>query len=113
LFSYRITYKVITRYTPYYLVYGLHPLILIEYVLLAISGDHKDAEPTKVLTTRNYRVGEVTRKQSGSSEQCWGKPMSIFLWSQQKQTNNKFQFPKGEKTHPCKFKKRWFAPFKV
>jgi len=26
--------------------------MLTKYVLLAINGDHKDAEPTKVLTTR-------------------------------------------------------------
>ncbi len=39
-------------YTPYKLIYGLHPLMPIEYVLLAISGDHKDATPTKVLTTK-------------------------------------------------------------
>jgi hypothetical protein len=46
------TYKVVTLYTSYQLVYGLHPLILIEYVLLAISGDHKDAEPTRVPIAR-------------------------------------------------------------
>jgi hypothetical protein len=39
-------------YTPYQLVYGLHPLTLIEYVLPTINGDHKNVEPTKVLTTR-------------------------------------------------------------
>ncbi len=49
LFSYMTTYKVTTRYTPYQLVYGLHPLMLIEYVILAISGDHIDAEPTRIL----------------------------------------------------------------
>jgi hypothetical protein len=27
-------------------------LMPIEYVLLAISGDHKNAEPTRVLTTK-------------------------------------------------------------
>jgi hypothetical protein len=44
-----IAYKVATNYTPYQLVYGLHPLMLTEYVLLTINGDHKDAKPTKVL----------------------------------------------------------------
>jgi hypothetical protein len=48
-FSYMIAYKVATNYTPYQLVYGLHPLMLTEYVLLTINGDHKDAKPTKVL----------------------------------------------------------------
>ncbi len=40
--------------------------------------------------------------------------------SQQKNTKKKFQFgdyvlwfPKGEKLHMDKFKKRWFGPFKV
>jgi hypothetical protein len=42
---------VATCYTPY-LVYGLHLLLLIEYVLHVINGDHIDVEPTKVLTTR-------------------------------------------------------------
>jgi hypothetical protein len=32
-----------TNYTPYQLVYGLHPLMPIKYVLSAISGDHIDA----------------------------------------------------------------------
>jgi len=52
LFTYKTAYKVATCYTSYQLVYGLHPLMLTEYVLPAISGDHRDAEPTKVLTTR-------------------------------------------------------------
>jgi hypothetical protein len=50
-FSYRIVYKVAIGYTPYQLVYGLHPLTLIEYVLPTINGDHRNAEPTIVLTT--------------------------------------------------------------
>ncbi len=49
LFSYMTTYKVTTRYTPYQLIYGLHPLMLIKYVLLAISGNHKDVKPIRVL----------------------------------------------------------------
>jgi len=42
------------------------------------------------------------------------------MWSQQKHTKKKFHFgdyvlwfPKGEKTHMGKFKKKWFEPFKV
>ncbi len=51
LFSYRTIYKVATNYTPYQLVYGLHLLMPIEYVVLVINGDHRDVEPTRVLTT--------------------------------------------------------------
>ncbi len=39
-------------YTPYQLVYGIHPLMPIKYVLSAISGDHKDVEPTRVLIAK-------------------------------------------------------------
>jgi hypothetical protein len=42
------------------------------------------------------------------------------MWSQQKNIEKKFEFgnyvlwfPKGEKTHLGKFKKRWFNPFRV
>ncbi len=42
------------------------------------------------------------------------------MWNQQKHIEKKFKFrdyvfwfPKGEKTHMGKFKKRWFGPFKV
>ncbi len=38
-------------YTPYQLVYGLHPLMPTKYVLPTINGDHIDAKPTRVLTT--------------------------------------------------------------
>ncbi len=41
-----------TSYTPYQLIYGLHPLMPTEYVLLTISGDHKDVEPTRVLIAK-------------------------------------------------------------
>jgi hypothetical protein len=44
--------KVAIGYTPYKLIYGLHPLMLIEYVRPAISGDHIDVEPTIVLIAR-------------------------------------------------------------
>ncbi len=40
-------------------IYGLHPLMPIEYVMLAISGDHKDVEPTKVLTTRITKLEKL------------------------------------------------------
>ncbi len=52
LFSYKTTYKVAIGYTPYQLVYGIHPLMPIKYVLSAISGDHKDVEPTRVLIAK-------------------------------------------------------------
>jgi len=56
---------VATCYTPYQLVYGLHLLMPIEYVLRAISGDHIDAKPTKVLIAR---VMELEKLQDNKLE---------------------------------------------
>jgi hypothetical protein len=52
LFSYKITNKIVTRYTPYQLVYGLHPSMPIEYILPIINGNEKDNTLVKVLTSR-------------------------------------------------------------
>ncbi len=42
LFSYKIAYKISTRYTPYQLVYGLHPLMPTKYIVPIISGEERD-----------------------------------------------------------------------
>jgi hypothetical protein len=50
LFSYKIANKVAIRYTPYQLVYGLHPLMPIEYIVLVTSGNENKNTLLKVLT---------------------------------------------------------------
>jgi hypothetical protein len=52
LFSYKIAYKVATRYTPYQLVYGLHPLMLIKYIIPNVGGNDRDSILVKALTTK-------------------------------------------------------------
>jgi hypothetical protein len=42
LFSYRIAYKVATWYTPYQLMYGLHPLMPTKYIVPIVSGNEKE-----------------------------------------------------------------------
>jgi hypothetical protein len=59
LFSYRTSYKVVIGYTPYQLVYSLHPLMPIEYVLSTINGDHIDVGPTKVLIAKVIELGNL------------------------------------------------------
>ncbi len=51
LFSNRTAYKVGTSHTPFQLVYGLHPLLPTEYLLLCKPSDDKDPQPVKVLTS--------------------------------------------------------------
>jgi len=48
LFSYKITYKITKRYTPYQLVYGWHPLMPMEYIVLVVDGNEKDSILVKV-----------------------------------------------------------------
>jgi hypothetical protein len=52
LFSYRTAYKVATRYTPYQLVYGLHPLMPIKYIVPIAGGNERDSTSMKVLISR-------------------------------------------------------------
>ncbi len=52
LFSYRTTFKVATRYTPYELVYGLHPLMPKEYIVLVVGGNETDNTPMTILSSK-------------------------------------------------------------
>jgi hypothetical protein len=44
--------KVVIGYTPYQLVYGLHPLMPTEYIVLVVGGDKKNNTPMRVLTSK-------------------------------------------------------------
>jgi hypothetical protein len=49
-------------YTPYLLIYGLDLLMPTEYVLSVISGDHRDAEPTKVSIAKITELEKLQEK---------------------------------------------------
>jgi hypothetical protein len=57
-FSYKTTYKITIGYNPYQLVYGLNPLMSTKDILLTFSGDHRNANPIRVLTNRLIELGE-------------------------------------------------------
>jgi hypothetical protein len=59
LFSYKTTYKVTTRYTPYQLVYGLHPLMPIEYIVPVTSGNEKDSTPMIILISKITKLEKL------------------------------------------------------
>ncbi len=65
LFSYIIAYKV-TRYTPYQLVYGLHPLMPTQYIVLVVGGNERNNTSIKVLISRIIELGKLleTRMQA-------------------------------------------------
>jgi hypothetical protein len=50
LFSYKTIYKVVARYTPYQLLYGLYPLMPIEHIVPVVNGDERDNTLVRVLT---------------------------------------------------------------
>jgi len=52
LFSYKTAYKTITRYTPYQFMYGLHPLMPIEYIILVASGNERNSTLVKFLISK-------------------------------------------------------------
>ncbi len=52
LFLYITAYKVVTRYTPYQLVYGLHSIMPIEYIILIVGGNERKSIAMRVLTTK-------------------------------------------------------------
>jgi hypothetical protein len=52
LFSYKTAYKIAIGYTPYQLVYGLHPLMLTKYIMLVASGNEKDNTSVKILISK-------------------------------------------------------------
>jgi hypothetical protein len=51
LFSYRTTFKVRTAHTLFEFVYGLHPLLPMEYILPLKLGQSYDLTPVRVLTS--------------------------------------------------------------
>ncbi len=58
LFSYRTAYKMAIRYTPYQLVYGLHPLMPIKYIVL-VGGNENDSTLVRVLTSRIIKLEKL------------------------------------------------------
>jgi hypothetical protein len=52
LFSYIIAYKVATYYTPYQLLYGLHPSMPTKYIVQIASGNEKNNTPMNILTSK-------------------------------------------------------------
>jgi hypothetical protein len=52
LFSYRTIYKIAPWYTPYQLMYGLHPLMPTKYIVPIVGGNEKDSTLVKVLTSK-------------------------------------------------------------
>jgi hypothetical protein len=59
LFSYKTMYRVVTWYTPYQLMYGLHPLMPIECIILVTRGDESHNTLMRILTSRTTELEKL------------------------------------------------------
>jgi hypothetical protein len=80
--------------------------MVTKYVLLITSGDHKDVELTKMLTVRIIELEKLQENRLEAQNNVGTNQWNKFMWSQQKNIEEKFQFgdyvlwfPKGGKTH--------------
>jgi hypothetical protein len=121
LFSYRIAFKVSTGYTPFQLVYGIHPLMPTEYIVpTRWTVGALDFIPTRVLTARLVDLEQMDSARHHAQQVAGERQWSRALWSQQHYRQKDFQlgdyvlwYPKGQKEHVGKFKNRWFGPYRI
>jgi hypothetical protein len=114
------SYKIATRYTPYQLVYGLHPLMCIEYIILIASEDERDNTPMIVLISRITKLKKLQEARMQAMKTARIQQWNRALWSQQTNLEKLFSFgdyvlwfPKGNKSHLRKFTKNGFGPYMV
>jgi hypothetical protein len=84
LFSYKTTYKVTTWYTPYQLVYGLHPLMPTKYIVPIVGGEQKENTSVRVLTSRVSKLEKLQKARMQVTETNGIQQWNITLWNQQK-----------------------------
>jgi hypothetical protein len=68
LFSYKIAYKGTTRYTPYQLMYGLHPLVPIEFIVPIVGGIKRNNISMRVLTSRIIELEKLQQVRNQAAK---------------------------------------------
>ncbi len=84
LFSYKTAYKIATWYTPYQLVYGLHPLMPIEYIVPITGGNEKDSTLMRILTNKITKLKKLQEARMQAIKTTCIQQWNRTLWSQQK-----------------------------
>jgi hypothetical protein len=84
LFSYKTAYKVTIRYTPYQLLYGLHPLMPTKYIISIVSGNDRDNILVIVLTNITIELEKLQEIRMQAEKTTRILPWNKTLWSQQK-----------------------------
>ncbi len=63
LFSYRTSFKVGTSYIPFQLVYELHPLLPIEYLLPSKPRQNHDPTHVRIITNKLSKLKKLEKNQ--------------------------------------------------
>jgi hypothetical protein len=91
-----------------------------EYVLPIIGSDHRKRNPMRALTSMVLESEKLQEDKLQSMVKLGTHQWNRALWSQQKNTKNKFKFddfvlwfPKGSKSHLGKFTRKCFEPYKI
>jgi hypothetical protein len=94
--------------------------MLTKYVILVISGDQKDAKPTRVLTSRIIELEKLQENKLETQNHVGAKQWNKFMWNQQKKYIEKvsiwrlcFMVFQGRKYTLGQIQEKWFGPFKV
>jgi hypothetical protein len=64
-------------------MYGLHPLIPIEYIVLVVYGNEKDSTPVRVLTSRIIKLKKLQENRMKIREIEKNQQWNRTLWNQQ------------------------------
>ncbi len=97
LFSYIITYKVTTRYTPYQLLFGLHILMPIKYIVPIIGGNEGENPLMIILISRITKLEKLQEARIQATKTIRIQEWNITLWNQQKNLKKQFNF--GDYVH--------------
>jgi hypothetical protein len=84
LYVYQTSFKVTTQHTPFQLVYGLCPLMLIEYLLPMInSHPNQDFFTTHILTNHMTKLEHLDETRQEASNWIGTRQWNVALWVQQ------------------------------
>jgi hypothetical protein len=87
LFVYKITFKVDTSHTPFQLVYGLHALMPIKYLLPTTNfAKCKDLAMTQILSIQLAKLKKLEKSQTFAT-----KTTSMRQWNHALWTHNHYQ----------------------
>ncbi len=81
LFSYKIVFKVTIGHIPFQLVYRLHPLLPMKYLLPSKSGQNYDPTHVRVLNIRLLELEKLQENQLVAQDLVGSNQWSRSLWS--------------------------------